>query len=67
MYYLYNPITSGLPQLLINLIPDDSHFYNTHSAGTITTYYFRTDVLKYLSVYSQSPNRTSWNWKFTNL
>ena len=44
----YKLITSGLPQYLIShLIPHDSHFYNTHSTGTITTYYGKTDVFKY--------------------
>ena len=40
-------IKHGLPEYLFNLIPQSNHQYNTQTAEDITTFYCRTDVLKY--------------------
>ena len=39
--------TSGLPEYLFDLIPKNNHLYNTRFLEDFTTFYSRTDVLKY--------------------
>ena len=39
--------TSGLPEYLFDLIPQNNHLYNTRSLEDVTTFYSRTDAFKY--------------------
>ena len=38
---------TGLPEYLLNMIPQRNHRYNTPSSEDVTTSYYRTDVFKY--------------------
>ena len=39
--------TSGLPEYLFDLIPQNNHLYNTHFLEDVTTFHSRTDAFKY--------------------
>ena len=39
--------TSGLPEYLFDLIPQNNHLYNTRFLEDVTTFYSRTDAFKY--------------------
>ena len=39
--------TSGLPEYLFDLIPQNNHLCNTHFLEDVTTFYSRTDAFKY--------------------
>ena len=44
---LLNFKTSGLPEYLFDLIPQNNHLYNTRFLEDVTTFYSRTDAFKY--------------------
>ena len=39
--------TSGLPEYLFDLIPQNNHLYNKHFLEVVTTFYSKTDIFKY--------------------
>ena len=43
---LFRIMSSGLPKYLFNLIPSDTHLYNTRGFNKIGTYYCRTEAFK---------------------
>ena len=43
----YKTKKTGLPEYLLNMIPQSNHRYNTWLIEDVTTFYCRTDVLKY--------------------
>ena len=45
--FLYKLYSSGLPKYLLDLIPKESHSYNTRQCESFGTYYCRTDTFKY--------------------
>ena len=45
--FLYKLYSSGLPKYLLDLIPKESHSYNTRQRESFGTYYCRTDTFKY--------------------
>ena len=38
---------TGLPEYLVNMMPQRNHQYNTQSVEDVKVFYCRTDVLKY--------------------
>ena len=46
--------TSGLPEYLFDLIPQNNHLYNTRFLEDVTTFYSRTDAFEYsfFSIYN---------------
>ena len=42
-----NFLNFGLPEYLFDLIPQNNHLYNTRFLEDATTFYSRTDALKY--------------------
>ena len=47
MCCFYNIKNNGIPSYLAELIPSESHLYNTRNTRNITTYSCRTDAFKY--------------------
>ena len=45
--YFFKLNTSGLPEYLLALIPQNNHLYNTRFLEDVATFYSRTDAFKY--------------------